>query len=69
MARTYDIAVGDLVRGTSMHNDDLIGIVTEFDPTKKTEYKVHWLVYDFEKKNHSGFYSFYECYYDIEKVS
>ena len=61
MARTYDIAVGDLVRGTSMHNDDLIGVVTD----ENLEYKVHWLVYE----KSSGFYSFYERYYDIEKVS
>ena len=67
MARNYDIAVGDLVRGTSMHNDDLIGIVTQFNPNENLEYKVHWLVY--EKSPSSGFYSFYERYYDIEKVS
>mgnify|MGYP003152408993 CR=1 len=67
MTRTYNIAVGDLVRGTSMHNDDLIGIVTEFDPNQKAEYRVHWLVY--QDTPSSGFYSFYERYYDIEKVS
>jgi len=67
VTRTYNISVGDLVRGTSMHNDDLIGLVTEFDPNQKSEYKVHWLV----EKNQGadGFYSFYERYYDIEKVS
>tara|TARA_R110002110_G_scaffold405035_1_gene623843 strand:- start:83 stop:286 length:204 start_codon:yes stop_codon:yes gene_type:complete len=67
VTRTYTITIGDLVRGTSMHNDDLIGIVTEFDPNQKSEYKVHWLVE--EKHQASGFYSFYERYYDIEKVS
>jgi len=50
-----------------MHNDDLIGIVTEFDPNQKAEYRVHWLVY--QDTPSSGFYSFYERYYDIEKVS
>lgn len=67
MAPTYDITVGDLVRGTSMHNDDLIGIVIEFNPNQNSEYKIHWLVE--ERRNASGFYSFYERYYDIEKVS
>jgi len=50
-----------------MHNDDLIGLVTEFDPNQKSEYKVHWLVEKIQGAD--GFYSFYERYYDIEKVS
>jgi len=67
VTRTYNIAVGDLVRGTSMHNGDLIGIVTQFNPNEKLEYKVHWLVEEYQGA--AGFYSFYERYYDIEKVS
>ena len=65
--RLSDIQIGDLVEGTSMHNAGLVGFVTEFDPNRNTEYKVHYLVS--KRYNVMGFYSFYEKHYDIKKIS
>ena len=59
------IVVGDLVRGSSMHNGDCVGIVVKYEPSRKTEYTVHWLVED----SAVGYYVFYERRYDLEKLS
>ena len=59
------IIVGDLVRGTSIHNGGSVGIVVDYEPNHKTEYTVHWLV---ETGEH-GYCSFYERRYDLEKLS
>ena len=59
------IVVGDLVRGTSMHNNGSVGIVVKYEPSHKTEYTVHWLV----ESPWIGYCSFYERRYDLEKLS
>ena len=60
-----DILVGDLVRGTSIHNDNCVGIVVNYEPSHKTEYTVHWLI----ESPWIGYYAFYERRYDLEKLS
>ena len=62
-----DIQVGDLVEGTSMHNFGLIGFVIEFSPNEPSEYKVHYLVS--KRYDGQGYYSIYERFYDIKKIS
>jgi len=64
--RTHeDILVGDLVRGVSIHNDNCIGLVVGYKPNNKTEYTVHWLI----DSPATGYYSFSERKYDLEKLS
>jgi len=60
-----EIIVGDLVRGTSMHNDGSVGLVVKYEPNAKQEYMVHWLV---ETGEH-GYCLFRERRYDLEKLS
>ena len=59
------IVVGDLVRGTSMHNDGSVGLVVKYEPSAKEEYTVHWLIEADDRK----YCSFYERRYDLEKLS
>jgi hypothetical protein len=61
------IQVGDLVRGTSIHNYGLIGVVVNYDPNRSDEFRVHWMVEDVYTPN--AFYSMYERSFDMEKVS
>lgn len=67
------ISVGDLVRGGSLHNWHLLGVVLEYRPNEREEFLVHWFAA--EEKNGSahipieeGFFM-EERFYDLEKVS
>jgi len=62
-----DIEVGDLVKGTSMHNHGLVGIVVAYNPNNHEEFQVHWLVG--EQYTPAGYYEFSERWYDMKKVS
>jgi hypothetical protein len=66
-SRFKEIQIGDLVEGTSMHNNGLTGYVLDFDPNAKAEYLVHWFV----SREHvpNGFYHSQERFYDLKKIS
>lgn len=67
MNEDRNITVGDLVKGTSMHNYGLVGLVVGHDPNATEEFQVHWLV----GQNYisTGFYEFQERWYDMEVIS
>jgi len=67
MSNKRDIDVGDLVKGTSMHNHGLVGIVVSYVPNNQEEFQVHWLVG--ERYTPTGYYEFNERWYDMEKLS
>jgi len=62
-----NIGVGDLVKGTSMHNYGLVGIVVSYDPNSHEEFQVQWLVG--ESYTPTGYYEFSERWYDMKKIS
>jgi len=67
MTKDRDISVGDLVKGTSMHNHGLIGLVVAFEPNRQEEYSVRWLVG--QNYTPEGYYEFTERWYDFKKIS
>ena len=70
-----EVKVGDLVRGGSLHNWNLIGLVVEFRPNHKEEFLVQWFaaeVKDGEPKELKIIptkFVIEERYYDLEKIS
>ena len=64
---------GDLVRGGTLHNFNLIGLVLKFRPNHKEEFLVHWFC---AQPKGSEEYMSLDCkwvieerYYDLEKLS
>ena len=62
-----EIKVGDLVKGTSMHNHGLTGCVVDFDPNRNAEYRVHWFVPNIYSDR--DFHYSEERFYDLKKIS
>ena len=67
------IDVGDMVRGGTLHNFNLIGLVVEFRPNSKEEFLVHWFA---AQAKGSKEYLPIDCkfileerFYDLEKIS
>jgi hypothetical protein len=71
--RLNGIKPGDLVKGGTLHNFNLIGLVMEYRPNHKEEFLVHW--FGAQPKGSEGYmpldvkWIIEERFYDLEKIS
>ena len=67
------IKPGDLVRGGTLHNFNLIGLVVQFRPNEREEFLVHW--FGAQPKGSEQYmpldckWIMEERYYDLQKIS
>jgi len=71
--RLNGIQVGDLVRGGTLHNFNLIGLVLKYRPNEREEFLVHWFGASAKDSKHfmkiDCKYILEERYYDLELIS